>query len=204
MTFMRDFVTACVANLMSFLTWYMSSYSFSIWSIWPVVLFQFGVEQLLLFSSVKHVLQPLKRPNYSIISRVATSFRALMSSGVISPGCGSYHLHFIKARCETSLISQQTRSFHDASSWVGGVVDVSPIRSCQELSEDRIQTLGQERPGQPAVTPLTLAETIHLAQRGPPWVERNSPGPKLHSHERRNVHTLVDMFYVHIHTWLNI
>lgn len=40
----------------------------------------------------------------------------------------------------------------------------------QELSEDRIQILGQERPGQPAVTSLTLAETIHLAERGPPWV----------------------------------
>ncbi len=51
---------------------------------------------------------------------MATSFRALMSSGVISPGCGSYHLHFIKTCCETTLISQSTRSFHDASSWVGG------------------------------------------------------------------------------------
>lgn len=52
--------------------------------------------------------------------------------------------------------------------WVGEVLDLSPIGSCQELSEDRIQTLGQERPGQPAVTSLTLAETIHLAEGGPP------------------------------------
>lgn len=52
--------------------------------------------------------------------------------------------------------------------WVGEVLDLSPIRSCQELSEDRIQTLGQERPGQPAVTSPTLAETIHLAEGGPP------------------------------------
>lgn len=52
--------------------------------------------------------------------------------------------------------------------WVGEVLDLSPIGSCQELSEDRIQTPGQERPGQPAVTSLTLAETIHLAEGGPP------------------------------------
>lgn len=158
------------------------------------------MEQLLLFSSVKHVLQPLKRPNYSIISRVATSFRALMSSGVISPGCGSYHLHFIKARRETSLISQQTRSFHDASSWVGG----SGRRvTHQELSravrgQDPDPWPGEARPASCHL--LTLAETIHLAQRGPPWVERNSPGPRLHAHEGRNLHALADMFYVHIHT----
>ncbi|CAB1417643.1 unnamed protein product [Pleuronectes platessa] len=79
------------------------------------------------------------------------------------------------------------RRFHDASSGVGGgAADASPIRSCQELSEDRIQTHGQERPGQPAVTSLTLAETIHLAERGPPRVERTSPDPRLHAHEGRN------------------
>ena len=72
---------------------------------------------------------------------------------------------------------------------------MSPIRSCQELSEDRIQTLGQERPGQPAVTSLTLAETIHLAERGPPWVQRNSPDPRLHAHDGRNAHT-----HTHTHT----
>ena len=84
--------------------------------------------------------------------------------------------------------------------WGGGVVvDVSPIRSCQELSEDRIQTLGQERPGQPAVTSLTLAETIHLAERGPPWVERNPPDPRQRAHEGRNAHTLADMFHAHKH-----
>lgn len=81
---------------------------------------------------------------------------------------------------------------------------MSPIRSCQELSEDRIQTLGQERPGQPAVTSLTLAETIHLAERGPPWVERNSPDPRLHAHEGRNAHTLADMFHAHIDARTNI
>lgn len=75
-----------------------------------------------------------------------------------------------------------------AHGW-GGVVDVSPIRSCQKLSEDRIQTLGQERPGQPAVTSLTLAETIHLAERGPPRVERSSPDPRRRAHEGRNAHT---------------
>lgn len=77
---------------------------------------------------------------------------------------------------------------------------MSPIRSCQELSEDRIQTLGQERPGQPAVTSMTLAETIHLAERGPPWVERNSPDPRLYAHEGRNARALADMFHVHIDT----
>lgn len=68
----------------------------------------------------------------------------------------------------------------------------------QELSEDRIQTLGQERPGQPAVTSLTLAETIHLAERGPPWVERNLSEPRLHAHEGRNAHARADIFHVHI------
>ena len=48
--------------------------------------------------------------------------------------------------------------------------------------------LGQERPGQPAVTSLTLAETIHLAEGGPPWVERNSPDHRLQAHEGRNAH----------------
>lgn len=76
---------------------------------------------------------------------------------------------------------------------------MSPIRSCQELSEDRIQTLGQERPGQPAVTSLTLAETIHLAERGPPWVERNSPDPRRRAQEGRNAHTPADMFHAHQH-----
>lgn len=156
--------------------------------------FQLGVETALLFSCIKHVLRPLKRSNYSIISRVATSFKPLMSSGVISPGCGSYNLHVIKARCETSLISEQTRTFHDATTWVGEEVDVLPIRSCQELSEDGIQTLGQKRPGQPAVTSLTLAETIHLAERGPPWVEKNSPDPRLYAHDCKNAHILGDQF----------
>lgn len=81
---------------------------------------------------------------------------------------------------------------------------MSPIRSCQELSEDRIQTLGQERPGQPAVTPLTLAEPIHLAERGPPWAERNSPDPRLHAHEGRNAHTPADMFRVHADKHLHV
>lgn len=80
------------------------------------------------------------------------------------------------------------------------VVDVSPIRSCQGLSDDRIQTLGQERPGQPAVTSLTLAETIHLAERGPPWVERDSPDPRLHAHEGRNAHKPENMFHADVDT----
>lgn len=67
----------------------------------------------------------------------------------------------------------------------------------QELSEDRIQSHGQKRPGQPAVTSLTLAETIHLAERGPPWVERNSPDPRPNAHEGRNVYTQADMFHEH-------
>lgn len=70
----------------------------------------------------------------------------------------------------------------------------SPIGSCQELSEDRIQTLGQERPGQPAVTSPTLPETIHLAERGPPWVERNLSDPRL------NAHTQADIFHEHTDT----
>lgn len=69
------------------------------------------------------------------------------------------------------FLSKPGVSMMQAHGW-GGAVDASPIRSCQELSEDRIQTHGQERPGQPAVTSLTLAETIHLAERGPPWVEK--------------------------------
>lgn len=71
----------------------------------------------------------------------------------------------------------------------GGTGDSSPIRSCQELSEDRIQTFGQEGPGQPAVTSPPLAETVHLAERGPPWAERNRPDPRLHAGEGRNQHT---------------
>lgn len=65
---------------------------------------------------------------------------------------------------------------------------MSPNRSCQELSEDRNQTLGQERPGQPAVTSLTPAETIHLAARGPPWVERRSGIPD-YTHMRVGMRT---------------
>lgn len=80
----------------------------------------------------------------------------------------------------------------------------SPIGSCQELSEDRIQTLGQERPGQPAVTSLTLPETIHLAERGPPRVERNLSDPRLNAHESTNAHTLADIFHVHRDTWTYI
>lgn len=49
----------------------------------------------------------------------------------------------------------------------------------QELSKDRIQTHSQEKAGQPAVTSLTLAETIHLAERGPPRAQRNMPDPRL-------------------------
>lgn len=129
---------------------------------------------------------------------MATSFRALMSSGVFSPGCGSYHLHFIKARCETSLISRQTWSFHDARLGLGGrgAVDVSPIRSCQELSEDRIQTLGQERPGQPAVTSLTHGWDHPSGSERPTL--GGKPDPGLHAHQGRRVHTQADMFYVHI------
>lgn len=49
MTFMKDLTTDCVVYLKRFFTLYMSFYSFQCGTR-PVVLFQFGVEQLLLFS----------------------------------------------------------------------------------------------------------------------------------------------------------
>lgn len=47
--FMKDLTTDCVVYLKRFFTWYMSFYRFQCGTR-PVTLFQFGVEQLLLFS----------------------------------------------------------------------------------------------------------------------------------------------------------
>lgn len=116
-------------------------------------------------------------------------------------GRGSYHFHFIKACCEKSLISLEFPWCKLVGEGTGGG---RPIRSCQELSDDRIQTRGQQRPGQPAVTSLTLAETIHLAERGPPRVERNAPDPRRHTHEDRNVNAQADMFRACINTGTTI
>lgn len=45
--------------------------------------------------------------------------------------------------------------------------------------------------GLPAVASLTLAETIHLVWRGPPWVERGTcQAQRLHAREGRNAHGL--------------
>ncbi|KAJ3592277.1 hypothetical protein NHX12_007405, partial [Muraenolepis orangiensis] len=41
-------------------------------------------------------------------------------------------------------------------------------------SEDGFQSLDGEGLGQPAVTPLTPAETVHLADRGPSWLQTSS------------------------------
>lgn len=64
---------------------------------------------------------------------------------------------------------------------VGGWWSCRPSGSCQELSEDGIQSRWPgEALGLPAVASLTPAETIHLVWRGPPLrveADRNLSGP---------------------------
>lgn len=76
----------------------------------------------------------------------------------------------------------QTWSFHDASFRMGegrrwSRLPSGAVRSCHRTGSRAVTRRGL---GLPAVTSLTLAETIHLVWRGPPWVERGtcrSPEP---------------------------
>lgn len=80
------------------------------------------------------------------------------------------------------MTPQQTWSFHDASLRVGegrgwSCLPPGAVRSCHRTGSRAVTGRGL---GLPAVTSLTLAETIHLVWRGPPWVERGtcrSPEP---------------------------
>lgn len=92
------------------------------------------------------------------------------------------------------MTPQQTWSFHDASSRVGegrgwSCLPPGAVRSCHRTGSRAVTGRGL---GLPAVTSLTLAETIHLVWRGPPWVERGtcrSPEPACTGRQECSGHT---------------
>lgn len=75
----------------------------------------------------------------------------------------------------------QTYKLEGGGGGGGGGWSCRPSGSCQELSEDGIQSRWPgEALGLPAVASLTPAETIHLVWRGPPprvEADRNLSGP---------------------------
>ena len=78
------------------------------------------------------------------------------------------------------------------------------VRACEGLSEDRIQTAGQHRPGQAAVTSLTQGEPIHLAVRGSRRGQRNTavphPHTPTHTDTHTQTHTRTHTLYMHVQT----
>lgn len=137
---------------------------------------------------------PFTASNYSNCRGVAASSRALVSSGVVSPGCGSYNLHFVKARCETShwLLSKPGVSMMQAYEW--GRVEGGPV-SRRELSG---AVTGQDPelwPGEAWACQLSplwhwLRPSIWSGEAHRGWREEPVGAPGLHAQEGRNAHSL--------------